>query len=215
MVEIIPSILASDKLFFTLCIEGIKGVAQTVQIDLADGVFVPQPTWAYEHPTEAMALLRTTDVELHFMTANPVRDLEVWVKTKRLVRVLLHVESLVDPVTELTRAKDFGLPVHIVLKPDTPLSVIEPLLSHISGVMLMGVTPGLQGQPFVDETIERVRALRQMHPSLRIAVDGGVNEKTLPTLAGAGVSAVCPGSAIFKNDLRPEENMKNLRALLG
>lgn len=215
MVELIPSILTFDKAAFERCVLGVKGLVRTVQVDLADGVFTAQKTWAYDHALEAMSFLKGFDVELHLMTTHPIDDLANWAHLARAVRVLMHIETLTNPKEDIERAKMYGLPVHIVLNPDTPLDTLEPLIPHISGIMLMGVTPGAQGQPFDEATLDRVKELRSRYRTLRIAVDGGVNEYTLPLLVKAGVSAVCPGSAVFGNNKRPEENLATLQALCG
>lgn len=213
MVELIPSILTVDKQSFERCLLGVKGLVRTVQVDLADGVFVPNKTWAYDNALQAMSMLKGFDVELHFMMQEPLKELPNWAHLARAVRLLLHIETLSNPKEDIEAAKAYGLPVHLVVNPDTPLQTVEAYIPTISGIMLMGVTPGAQGQPFHEETLDRVKELRDKYPFLRIAVDGGVNEYTLPLLVNAGVSAVCPGSAIFGNGKRPEENVAMLGAL--
>ena len=77
--------------------------------------------------------------------------------------------------------------------------------------MFMGVVPGKQGQPFIPETIDRIKAARERWPALYIELDGAVNEDTLPDIATTGVNAICPGSAIFGNDRKPAENVGRMR----
>ena len=84
----------------------------------------------------------------------------------------------------------------------------------IDFVQLMGIKEvGRQGQPFAEETFARVKKLRSVYPELEIAIDGGVNQETIPGLAEAGASRLAPGSAIAKQ-ADPKAAYLDLKKLL-
>jgi ribulose-phosphate 3-epimerase len=63
----------------------------------------------------------------------------------------------------------------------------------------MSVTPGFGGQAFIPAVLEKVRAVRQRHPSLAIAIDGGVDPATAAAATEAGVTQLVAGSSVFRS----------------
>jgi ribulose-phosphate 3-epimerase len=65
----------------------------------------------------------------------------------------------------------------------------------------MSVNPGFGGQAFIKNSLDKIRALRDMIDSkgleTLIEIDGGVNGKTISDIAAAGVDVFVSGSAIF------------------
>jgi ribulose-phosphate 3-epimerase len=65
----------------------------------------------------------------------------------------------------------------------------------------MSVNPGYGGQSFIENSLDKVRTLRQLIQRKKlktlIEIDGGVNQKTIADIAAAGVDAFVAGSAIF------------------
>ena len=104
----------------------------------------------------------------------------------------------------------------ITLCPDTPVSVLRPILSHVDMVLLMSVHPGFGGQKFIPATLERIVELRHLmdrvgsHPL--IEVDGGVNHTTAPQLAEAGADVLVAGSYVFRSP-EPQPIVAELKAL--
>ena len=68
----------------------------------------------------------------------------------------------------------------------------------------MSVCPGFGGQEFIGSTVKKISSLRKMleerKPSVRIAVDGGVNRKNIKELYKAGADFFIVGSAVFRAD---------------
>ena len=65
----------------------------------------------------------------------------------------------------------------------------------------MSVNPGFGGQTFIENSLDKIRALRKLIqqrglPTL-IQIDGGVNENTIAAISEAGVDVFVSGSAIF------------------
>ena len=85
-------------------------------------------------------------------------------------------------------------------------------------VNVLSVLPGIGGQAFRAEVLDKVRALRLAHPELPyLKVDGGIDAKTAPLAAAAGANALVSGSYLFKAPLgRMAERLEVLeRALVG
>jgi ribulose-phosphate 3-epimerase len=68
-------------------------------------------------------------------------------------------------------------------------------------VLVMTVEPGFGGQKFMMQTMESVRALREMilkgGYTVDIQVDGGINAETAKIAAAAGANIFVAGSSVF------------------
>ena len=211
MTSIIPSILVPDKKTFLTNYTGLGDSVSMIQLDIADGKFVQNTTWA--DPNTIFNAV-TTDIELHLMVNDPIAEMKKWFFVPHVKRVLVHFEGPHDIAETIQKAKQTEWEVGLVLNPSTPTSVLGDFLNDINLIMFMGVYPGFQGQEFIPETCDRIAETKAKGITQPISVDGGVNVKTIPALVQAGVDIICPGSAVFGNDKTPAENVLALQQLI-
>ncbi len=211
-VKIIPSTLVQSKNEFLSQIKGLGESLDMIQLDIADGGFVDNKTWADPKVVRNISL----DVELHLMVDDPYEELKKWEAVSQIKRVLIHYESEGESTKELIhKLKDNNIwQIGVVLNPETDISVLESFLGSIDVVMFMGVHPGLQGQSFLPETLEKIRQFKNMNTSHMISIDGGVNKETINDIVMAGADIVCPGSAIFHTDKTPSENVEEMKYII-
>ena len=76
----------------------------------------------------------------------------------------------------------------------------------------MSVHPGKGGQKFIDETVNKIKKLKEHiennHLENEIEVDGGIEPKTLKLTRDAGATIFVAGSYIFKNGSIEDQVMK-------
>ncbi|MBI4427254.1 MAG: hypothetical protein HY569_02125 [Candidatus Magasanikbacteria bacterium] len=220
--EIIPSVLVQTEEQFLQQMKGLGDSVKQIQLDIADGKFVPNVTWA--NPT-VVKKLRKLNVELHLMVADPLAELKKWIGVKQVKRVLFHYESqgchperpegAEGSLSKIINfAKKNNWQVGIVLNPDTPISAIEPFLNQLDAVMFMGVHPGFQGQSLIKEVLTKITKFTTKYPKIFTEIDGAVNESNLPDIVKTGVNAICPGSATFKVG-KPVDNIKQMKLIIG
>lgn len=211
MTKIIPSILVKTEQEFLDQIRAIATTVESIQLDIADGVFVPNTTWA-----DPLVVQKELQIpcELHLMVADPLRELVRWTDVPQVKKILVHYESVQNFTDIVSALKKYGCEIWIVLNPTTEPHVLAPFSENIDGIMLMGVIPGKQGQTFIPETLNRIRACKSLYPNLPVQIDGGVNEDTLHGLIAAGADIVSPGSAIFGNGRAPTENVQRLKNMI-
>ena len=219
-IQIIPSILVKTKEEFIVQISGLESSVSMIQLDIADGIFVNNTTWAEPEVVKNNCQL---DIELHLMVAEPLTELKKWLGIEQIKRILIHYESftgnneqknyLINDTINFINENDWegGL----VLNPATPYQVIEDYLEKITSVMFMGVIPGLQGQSLIPEVLEKITNFTIDHPDIFTAIDGAVNEANLPAIIKTGIKAICPGSAIFGNQRTPKENVERLTKIMN
>ncbi len=87
--------------------------------------------------------------------------------------------------------------VGCAISPDTPWTVLDPVLPLLDMVLVMTVYPGFGGQNFIEPMLQKVWALRRLYPELDIQVDGGINEETVGEAIRAGANVIVMGTAFF------------------
>lgn len=211
-IQIIPSILVQTEQEFAKQIQALEGVLEIVQLDIADGKFVPNTTWA---DPEIVKEVSKIDIELHLMVVDPLAELKKWSSVEQIKKVLIHYEAVDNLADIMPTLHAYGWEIGIVLNPDTPIEVLDPYLPEIQTVMFMGVVPGFQGQSLIPEVLKKIKKFTALHPDIFTELDGAVNETTLPDITKSGVKAVCPGSAIFGNERTPKENVQRMRKVIN
>ncbi len=209
MIQIIPSVLVKTAEEFIAQVSGLEDSVAMIQLDIADGKFVPNTTWADPEIVKDNCNL---NIELHLMVSDPLEELKKWKEVEQVKRVLVHYESVVDfreVIFELENETDWQ--IGIVINPDTDYELIEPYLNEVQSVMFMGVIPGKQGQGLIPEVLANIINFTIDYPDMFTEIDGAVNEGTLTSIAKTGVKAICPGSAIFGNDNTPANNVERMR----
>ncbi len=169
--------------------------ADMLHIDVMDGHFVPNLTLG----APVLACLRQKSgmfLDVHLMISDPLRYIDDFVGAGADL-ITFHVESDSDPMACIRKLRSHGVRVGITLKPDTPLSAIEPYLDQVDMALVMTVEPGFGGQSFLPGMMDKVRALRTARPVFDIQVDGGINEQTAKTAVQAGANILVAGSYVF------------------
>lgn len=208
MIEIIPAILAKDEKEFRRKIESVTDLCETVQIDVMDGAFVDNVTWADPARIDLMRL--PMPYEIHLMVKDPFAQLEAW-SVAGCLRAIIHAEAVEDVAQAVKEVKSYGMEAGVAINPETPIAKIEKAVPFADVVQVMGVDPGWMGQPFQDVALEKVRELRDAHPDLVIEVDGGVAVGIARELAEAGVDRLVSGSAVFSSGA-PAKAIEALRS---
>jgi len=162
-----------------------------IQLDLMDGIFVPEKTCMPDKLPEK-------DFELDLMIKNASGRMDKWLELKPK-RTIFHIEAegnLIIPD---------GVEIGIAINTNTPIEKILPFIDKIDCVQCMGIEKiGYQGQPFDEKVFNQIKNLREKYPEITISIDGGVNLETAPRLIRAGANRLVVGSAIFESDNIPE-----------
>ena len=197
---IAPSILSAD---FSRLGEEIKAVesagADWIHADIMDGHFVPNITFG-PMIVESVRRVTSLPIDVHLMIENPNDYIPAFAKAGASL-ISVQAEASIHLNRSVQLIRECGARPGVVLNPSTPVQTLEWIIDHVDYVLIMSVNPGFGGQAFIKNSLEKVRALRQLiqQKNLKtlIEIDGGVNEETITDIAAAGVDVFVAGSAIF------------------
>ena len=200
---IAPSILSAD---FARLGDEIKAVeaagADWIHVDVMDGHFVPNITIG-PLIVEAVRSVTSLPIDVHLMIENPDNYIPAFAKAGASW-ISVQIETSVHLNRSVQLIRECGAKPGIVLNPSTPIQTLEWIMEDVDYVLIMSVNPGFGGQAFITNSLDKIKALRQMIRSKSlntlIQVDGGINEKTIADVAAAGTDIFVAGSAIFGSD---------------
>ncbi|MGM9779673.1 MAG: ribulose-phosphate 3-epimerase [Prevotella sp.] len=215
MTIVSPSLLAADFLHLDSDIEMInRSEAEWLHLDVMDGVFVPNISFGFP-VLEAVAKKCTKALDVHFMIVHPEQYIKQTAKLGAMM-MNVHYEACTHLHRTIQEIHDAGMKAGVTLNPSTPVCVLEDIIKDVDMVLLMSVNPGFGGQAFIENTIDKVKRLRQLieekGSKALIEVDGGVQSETAPRLVDAGVDVLVSGSYVFKS-ATPEAVIHSLREL--
>jgi len=209
---IIPTIFVKKGGDFTSRFNLVSSLSHTFQIDVMDGKFVSE----YSISLDEIPDVSMYDVEAHLMVAHPKNYVIPLVK-KGFSRIMFHYESQIsdlDVQYMLAFIRAAGATPVLVLNPQTPVTKVFPFIDRLSHIMLMGVYPGAEHQSFLEDTIQKVKALKKKKPSLLVQVDGGATPKTVADLTKAGCNHINVGSYVSRAK-DPKTAFDELRGIHG
>jgi ribulose-phosphate 3-epimerase len=217
-VEVEPSLYAADFSRLGEQVETLlRAESRVFHWDVGDGHFIPPITMGPIVLQSIAPLVHDAGgvLDCHLMVEAPERHLAQF-RGAGADSVTVHFETCPNLPSVVAIAREHALQVGMAFNPDTGVeeAAAAALEAEVDLVLCMSVRPGYSGQPFIPESLERVRMLRGLLPeSVPVQVDGGVGPENIAELREAGATLFVAATAIFGREDLPRAYRRLVQAL--
>lgn len=210
MFEIVPSPGTENKEFSEIekKIRSVGSLVKTIHIDVCDGIFAPNVTFSDPEPFKIFTKELPEDesgwstgekglyFEIHLMVEDPIKHIKKWADAgfRRFIGQIEKMPSQEDFVAEAQLYGEVGLAI------DGPTKLDDVKVSYDDLDVILfytGEKAGYSGAPFLEDRLDKVKAVRMRNEYLPIEVDGGINDETIAIAYEAGVTRFVSTGFLF------------------
>lgn len=223
--QIVPAPLTPDVADLFYQIDRDLPYYQYFQIDIADGVFVPNTTVSIPEILSHLQTLpdphcyTSVKVDLHLMVATIEKHLEQVQQLREFfsINVVLLHEKLKPDIDALSLQFP-ELTIGLVLDPDMSVQEMRYIhtINKVPYIQIMSVKTGFQGGTFLEDTLYKIEQLRTQHYTGTILLDGGVNNETLPVIISKQYKPdICGVGSYLSKAENLEERVTELNTIIA
>ncbi len=212
---IAPSLLSANFLQLQNdCTMLNESQADWFHLDVMDGRFVPNISFGFPI-IEQVRKATTKFCDVHLMILEPEKYAEQF-KNAGADGLTIHIEACTHLHRNIEQIKSLGMKAGVALNPHTPVNMLVDVLQDVDMVLIMSVNPGFGGQKFINQTLQKIKTLRQMgnekNLNFHIQIDGGVTLENAPAIVQSGADVLVAGNSVFKSE-DPKDTIAQLKMI--
>lgn len=214
-----PSLMCADILNLQRELETLDSLSvDYIHLDFMDNKFVPNITLDASLIRAVKPVLKNMKRDIHIMAYAPQQYFErMDIGEGDIVSV--HYEACDDLHDVLAEIRARGAKAFIAISPDTSVEVIYEYIAEIDGILVMTVYPGFAGQPIVEGSFEKIKAVRELIDKsgreLILEVDGHVSWDLCGKMRENGADLFVAGSSsVYQKGLELSEAVRRMTELI-
>jgi ribulose-phosphate 3-epimerase len=215
MALIAPSLLSANFLSLSAdCAMLNQSQADWYHIDIMDGTFVPNISFG-PMVTKFITSASTKYNDVHLMIEKPENYVEAF-RDAGANNITVHIEACTHLHRNIQQIRKLGVEVGVAVNPHTSVHLLVDILADVDVICLMSVNPGFGGQAFIENTLQKIKTLKQIiiskGYSTKIEIDGGVTLQNAKSIIEAGADVLVAGNTVFasSNPIETIAQLKNM-----
>lgn len=151
-----------------------------IHVDIMDGKFVKNKTMPFRE-MKNISKYTSKRLDVHLMVENPENYVPLYAQLNtEYITLHVEVDKNIEEILKLIHS--YSIKAGLSIKPNTKVSELVPYLPFLDYILIMSVEPGAGGQPFIEETEDKISEVRALLNSYQcnavISVDGGIDNNT-------------------------------------
>lgn len=217
-----PSLMCADMLNIESEVKRLDKLGvEYVHLDFMDNKFVPNITLDTTLIRLVKSVLVNMKRDIHIMAYEAESYFDKMEIGDGDV-VSIHIEAFSDDseiCSVLDNIKDRGAKPFLAISPDTPIERLIDFLDKIDGILVMTVYPGFAGQPIVEGSFDRIKAVRELidssGKSLLLEVDGHVSWDLCSKMRECGGDMFVAGSSsVYSKGITLDDAVAKMNELI-
>lgn len=182
-----------------------------IHVDYIDGKFVKGRKIPFRI-LKKISKISHKRLDVHLMTDKLNKYIKKFA-TLNCEYITFHIEATKNVEKYIHMIHNYGIKCGLAINPDTDISMLEPYLEMIDLILVMGVVPGKGGQPFIEETPNKIKNIKSLLVTNKlnviISVDGGINDETVKKVKSYAYMVV--SGSFVTNGKNYQEQINRLR----
>lgn len=217
-----PSLMCADMLNIESEVKKLDKLGvEYVHLDFMDNKFVPNITLATTLIRLVKSVLVNMKRDIHIMAYEPESFFDkMEIGSGDIVSIHIEAFSEISKLhSALSNIKSRGAKPFLAISPDTPLESLNAFLDEIDGILVMTVYPGFAGQPIVEGSFDRIKAVRRLIDSsgkdLILEVDGHVSWDLCSKMRECGGDMFVAGSSsVYSKGMALDDAVTKMKELI-